>query len=143
MSHVRQQIRDYVAGQLAGIAELSNNVFPSRVHQIDKFPGALVYSLDEASEVVASGYHMQRELTVRVIGYVKINDTVDDELDDLSSVIEAKLAADPQFGGLAKTSFLNSTEIELTGDGEEDAGTVTMNYVVIYMTAATDPQIAI
>lgn len=143
MSHVRQQIRDYVTASLNTVPTLTGKVFPSRVHQVDTFPGALVYSLAEASEVVASGNVMQRELTVQIVGYVKISDDVDDELDDLTAAIEKELAGDLSLGGLAKTSFLNNTEIELTGDGEKDAGTVTMNYVVAYMTAAANPETAL
>lgn len=143
MSHVRHQIRDHVATLLSATTELSGRVFASRVHPVDNFPGALVYTLEETSEIVAAPFVLQRELSLEIVAYVKVSDTVDDDLDDLAAVIEAALAADPKLGGLAKTSFVNASAIELTGDGEKDVGTLTLTFVVVYMTAAATPQTAL
>jgi hypothetical protein len=53
------------------------------------------------------------------------------------------LAADTKINGLAKDIFLTSTDIQLSGEGDQPIGIVTMTFDVQYRTANNAPDVAL
>jgi hypothetical protein len=108
-------------------------------------PGLLVYSTSEDSEIDAMGATgvLNRVLNISIEGYVKTITEFDDKIDDICKEVETAMAGDQKINGLAKNSFLQSTEIEFSGDGDQPIGVVTLNYVVQYRTATNAPDAAL
>ena len=139
--HARNLIRDAVAQALTDAPAITQTVYPSRVRSIAP-DSLLVYTVDETSErdsMGPNGGTLRRELTLQVVGIVAASADFDDLTDTLTADVEEVLGPDPTLGGLAKDLFLNTTEIELVGDGEKPVGTVTMGFIVEYVTTAADP----
>jgi phage terminase large subunit-like protein len=86
---------------------------------------------------------LNRLLNVSVEGYVKSTSEFDDKIDDICKEVETAMAGDQTINGLAKNSFLSSTEINYSGEGEQPIGVVTLNYVVQYRTATNAPDVAV
>lgn len=140
-AHARQIIRDAVAATLAASPQIRAEVHASRVHSFaqDSLPVILVYTTEEASELLSMGGAMHRELTLLVIGAVAVTRNLDNDLDTLAAQVEAAIAADPSLEGKAKQTVLDRTAIEMTGEGDKRVGTVTLEFTVVYMTASADP----
>lgn len=147
MSHVRQQIREYVEGQLTGLTTTGSNVFASRVYPMvaSKLPGLLVYTSSETSSETAfsKARHQTRVLSLVVEGFVKAKSNYDDDLDTISEEVEAALLDDPLFGGLSVNVELQSTDVDLSGDADQPVGTVRLTFAVTYRTETGQPDTAI
>jgi hypothetical protein len=145
--HIRQQIRERIATTLTGLTTTGSNVYQSRIYpmQDSNIPGLLVYSTSEDSDidVMGSTGTLNRLLNVSVEGYVKSTSEFDDKIDDICKEVETAMAGDQTINGLAKNSFLSSTEINYSGEGEQPIGVVTLNYVVQYRTATNAPDVAV
>lgn len=145
--HVRQQIRDRIVTNVTGLSTTGARVYRSRVYPLnaDTMPALLVYSTSEDSEIDAMGATgvLNRTVTIAIEGYVRNITVYDNKIDDICKEVETAMAADQKINGLAKNSFLSSTEIEYTGEGDQPIGVVTMNYVVQYRTATNAPQTAL
>jgi hypothetical protein len=145
--HIRQQIRERIATNVTGLATTGSNVYQSRVYPMasGNLPGLLIYSTSEDSEIDVMGSvgTLNRILNITVEGYVKSITEFDDKIDDICKEVETAMAGDQTINGLAKNSFLSSTEIEYNGDGDQPIGVVTMNYVVQYRTATNAPDAAL
>lgn len=145
--HVRQQIRERIATTVTGLSTTGSRVYQSRVYPMANanMPGLLIYSNAEDSEIDAMGSTgvSNRTLSIAIEGYVKDTTEFDDKIDDICKEVETAMAGDQKINGLAKNSFLQSTEIEFTGDGEKPIGVVTLNYVVQYRTATNAPDVAL
>jgi hypothetical protein len=139
--HARQQIRDRVAAILAADAGVRCPVHASRVHTFeqDALPVLLVYTTEEGSEQLSMGGALHRELTLLVIAAQAVAEGLDAGLDTLAAQVETALAADVTFGIGVKHSVLERTAIEMTGEGDYRVGTVTLEFTVVYHTAANDP----
>lgn len=143
MAHVRQQIREAVAVIVTGLTTTSTRVFQSRVYDVQEgeLPCLLVYTKDESigseqGTLIAT----QRSLELIIEGKAKANATLDDTLDDIAKEVEIVVAADITIGNLAHSIFLDSTSIELSGDGDQPIGSISLNYLVNYMTPFGDPE---
>ena len=146
-NHVRQQIREYFGTTLTGLTTTSSNVYESRVYtlQEDTLPSLVIYTKSETSEPIVIGTDrvMSRELSVVVEGYWKATSNFDDTIDTISKEVEEAISADRTLGGLAKDTYVESTEIEYTGDGEQPVGYVTLTFLTNYYVQETNPDVAV
>ena len=147
MSHVRQQIREYFGTNLTGLTTTGSNVFESRVYPLDntRLPALLIYTKSEASEPIVIGTDrvMSRELSVVVEGYAKATSNFDDTIDTISKDVEEAIAADRTLDGLAKDTYLESTEIEFNAEGEKPLGYVSLTFLTNYYVQETNPDVAV
>ena len=147
MAHVRQQIREYFGTTLTGLTTTGANVYESRVYtlQEDTLPSLVIYTKSETSEPIVIGTDrvMSRELSVVVEAYCKATSDFDDTIDTISKEVEEAIAADRTLGGLAKDTYVESTEIEYTGDGEQPVGYVTLTFLTNYYVQETNPDVAV
>ena len=146
-NHVRQQIREYFGTTLTGLTTTGANVYESRVYtlQEDTLPSLVIYTKSESSEPIVIGTDrvMSRELSVVVEAYCKATSNFDDTIDTISKEVEEAIAADRTLGGLAKDTFIESTDIDYTGDGEQPVGYVTLTFLTNYYVQETNPDIAV
>ena len=136
MNHARTQIRQAVTALLkTGNTAAGSNVFETQVYALEdpKLPAILVYTNQEALEDQTISYPRTqiRQLSLTVEGYAKANNKVDETTDDLALEIEQLIAADPTLGGLIKDSVLNTTETQLSNEGEKPIAVVTLTDAVI------------
>ena len=147
MSHVRQQIREYFGTTLTGLSTTGTNVVESRVYPIEnsKLPALVIYTKSETSEPIVMGTDrvMSRELSVVVEGYVKATSNFDDAIDTISKEVEEAIAADRTLGGLAKDTFIESTEISFNAEGEKPLGFVSLTFISNYYVKEQNPDVAV
>ena len=146
-NHVRQQIREYFGTTLTGLTTTGANVYESRVYtlQEDTLPSLVIYTKSETSEPIVIGTDrvMSRELSVVVEAYCKATSDFDDTIDTISKEVEEAIMADRTLGGLAKDTYVESTEIEYTGEGEQPVGYVTLTFLTNYYVQETNPDVAV
>ena len=141
MAHVRKQIRDDVVTTLTGLTTTGTRVFASRVYpnEASKLPLLCVYSLNEASELIAmNGNQLLRSLEIVVEGYAKAKANLDDTLDTIAKEVEEALAVDPTRGSIAHKTVINDTEISLSEEGEQAIAVIRMSFQVDYVTTSGD-----
>ena len=85
---------------------------------------------------------LQRNLSLVVEAYVKANSN-DDTIDTIAKEVEAAMGADVTHNDLARDSFLDSTEINYNGEGEQPIAVMTMVYNIIYLTTETTADVAL
>ena len=145
-NHVRQQIRERIGTTLTGLTTTGTNVFESRVYPLEdsKLPALIIYTKSEESMPIEIGSDrtMERSLTVNIEGYVKANSNFDDTVDTIYKEVETAMATDITLNGLAKDSFLETTEIEFNAEGEKPVGFVTMSFKVDYYVLESSPDVA-
>jgi len=146
-NHVRQQIREKIGTTLTGLTTTGSNVYQSRVYPLENInlPALVIYTKSETSEPIVIGTNrvMSRELSVIVEGYVKATSNFDDTIDTISKEVEAAIAADRTLDGLSKDCYLESTEIEYTGEGEKPLGYVSLTFITNYYVQETNPDVAV
>jgi|TARA_R100000951_G_scaffold114766_1_gene120772 hypothetical protein len=147
MSHIRQQIREQVGTTLTGLTTTGSNVFESRVYPLSdaSLPALIIYSKSETSSIstMGTGLGIDRTMTLTIEAYVKANLTFDDTIDTICAEVEVAMGTDPSLNGKVRFSYLESTDIDYDGDGENPIGYATMNYVVEYRTAQNAPSTGI
>jgi hypothetical protein len=147
VSHVRQQLRERAATTLTGLSTTGSKVYQSRVYPLGaaNLPGLLIYTKSEDSEIVTmSGARtLLRNLSLVIEGYVKAVSNYDDTVDTIAKEVETAMGNDVTLNGLAKNSYLESTEIEYDGEGEKPVAVVSLTYTVEYMTKENAPQTAV
>ena len=147
MSHVRQQLRERAATTLTGLTTTGSKVYQSRVYPLSaaNLPGLLIYTKSEDSEAVTmSGARtLLRNLSLVIEGYVKAVSNYDDTVDTIAKEVETAMGNDVTLNGLAKNSYLESTDIEYDGEGEKPVAVVSLTYTVEYMTKENAPQTAV
>jgi hypothetical protein len=146
-NHVRQQIREYFGATLTGLTTTGNNVYESRVYTLQEnaLPALVIYTKSEISEpiVIGTDRAMSRELSVVVEAYCKATSNFDDTIDTISKEVEEAIAADRTLGGLAKDTYIESTEIEYTGEGDQPVGYVALTFLTNYYVQETNPDVAV
>jgi len=146
-NHVRQQIREQISTTLTGLTTTGSNVYQSRVYPLENInlPALIIYTKSETSEPIVIGTDrvMSRELSIIVEGYVKATSNFDDTIDTISKEVEEAIAADRTLDGLAKDCYLESTEIEYTGEGEKPLGYVSLTFITNYYVQETNPDVAV
>jgi hypothetical protein len=147
MSHARQQIREKFESLLTGLTTTGSNVTASRVYSIgdSNLPHLSIYSsneeLDRDKGVI--GDKEFRLLSIVVEARAKQNTDLDDKMDTIAAEVEKVVFADDTLGDLVKDTTLESTEIELDGEGEKKTGLMTMTFVVSYRINRTNPEVII
>ena len=146
MSHVRQQIRDRVATLVTGLPTTGSSVYKMRRYALDdaKLPAICVYTMDESSTLITIGSRtLRRVINVAIDIVIKgSSTTVSDTLDTICVSAEEALAADFTLNGLAKSSVLTSTEIDVNVEGEKSVASARLVYAVEYITLITDVETA-
>ena len=146
-NHVRQQIREKIGTTLTGLTTTGSNVFESRVYPLENanLPALIIYTKEESSEPIVIGTQrlMSRELSVVVEGYAKATSNFDDTIDTISKEVEAAIAADRTLDGLAKDTYLESTEIEFNAEGEKPLGYVSLTFLTNYYVKENAPDVAV
>ena len=146
-NHVRQQIREYFGTTLTGLTTTGANVFESRVYTLQEntLPSLVIYTKSETSEPIVIGVDrvMSRDLSVVIEGYVKATSNFDDTIDTISKEVEEAIAADRTLGGLAKDTYVESTEIEFNAEAEQPLGFVSLTFLTNYYVKENNPDIAV
>jgi len=146
-NHVRQQIREYFGTTLTGLTTTGANVFESRVYTLQEntLPSLVIYTKSETSEPIVIGVDrvMSRDLSVVIEGYVKATSNFDDTIDTISKEVEEAIAADRTLGGLAKDTYVESTEIEFNAEAEQPLGFVSLTFLTNYYVKETNPDVAV
>lgn len=146
MSHVRQQIRDRVATLVTGLPTTGSSVYKMRRYALDdaKLPAICVYTTDESSSLITIGSRtLRRVINVVVDIIIKGSSTaVSDSLDTICVSAEEAMAADFTLNGLAKSSVLTSSEIDVNVEGEKSIASARLVYAVEYVTLITDVETA-
>ena len=86
---------------------------------------------------------MSRELSVIVECYAKATSNFDDTIDTISKEVEVAIAADRTLDGLAKDTYLESTEIEFNAEGEKPLGYVSLTFLTNYYVKEKAPDVAV
>ena len=146
-NHIRQQIREKFGTLLTGLTTTSSNVYQSRVYPLENanLPALIIYTKAEESEPIVIGADrvMSRLLSVVVEGYTKATSNFDDTIDTISKEVEAAIAADRTLDGLAKDTYLESTEIEFNAEGEKPLGYVSLTFLTNYYVKEKAPDVAV
>ena len=146
-NHIRQQIREKFGTLLTGLTTTSSNVYQSRVYPLENanLPALIIYTKSEESEPIVIGTDrvMSRLLSVVVEGYTKATSNFDDTIDTISKEVEAAIAADRTLDGLAKDTYLESTEIEFNSEGEKPLGYVSLTFLTNYYVKENAPDVAV
>jgi hypothetical protein len=147
MAHVRQQIRERAASTLGSLTTTGARVYQSRIYPLgsNNLPGLLIYTKSEDSmpETIGTARTIMRNLSLMVEGYVKAVSNYDDTIDTVSAEVETAMSGDRTLNGLAKNSYLESTEINYDGEGDQPVAVCTLTYMVEYATLETDPETAV
>ena len=143
MAHIRKQIRDAVKARLTGLPTTGPRVFPSLVYPLEdkELPAIRIYTIRDIPTVVAQGKprKMQRGVQVVVEGVVKVNQSIEDELDEIGVEVEAALSGQ-ELRGLVKELTLEEATESLTMEGERQAGLLRMVFLAVLYIAENDPQ---
>jgi len=144
-NHVRQQIREYFGTNLNNLTTTGTRVHESRVYPLDTLPALVIYTKSETSEPIVIGTNrlLERNLSVAIECYVKATSNFDDSVDTICKEVEEAIAADTTLGGLAKDTFLESTEIEFNAEGEQPMGFVSLTFLTKYYVQETNPDVAV
>lgn len=140
MSHARQQIREAVATLVTGLTTTGSNVFQSRVYrlQASELPALLVYTNSETVERSHMTSGLVRELTLRVEGIAKALADIDDTLDTIGAEVEAALGGQEPAG--VEDLVLQSADVTINGEGEQQVGAIVMDFLVRYRTNQAAPE---
>ena len=141
MAHQRKTIRDNVITTLTGLTTTGSRVFNTRIlpNLESNLPCLNVYTISESSEEIDFLY-IQRDLTLAVDGYAKNSSTIEDALDTIAQEVEDALGTDVTRGSTAYDTFLTSTEMDLSTEGDIQMGTVRLQFTIRYRTAKTDSE---
>ena len=141
--HLRKQIRTASAIAVTSLTTTGANVFKTRFYpqETANLPCLLVYTLEEETEPASMGNTgtLERTVTLAIEAVVKATETLDDTLDKICKEVEIALMADPTLGGLAKDSYIMSTEIDEDVVGEKPVGVARMEFNVIYLAVKNAP----
>lgn len=146
-NHVRQQIREKVGTTLTGLITTGSNIYESRVYPLEagNLPALVVYTKNEESEPIVIGTNRlsSRNLQLIVEIYAKTTTNFDDTIDTISKEVEVAIAADTTLDGLTKDIYLESTEIEYNGEGEQPVGYATLTFLTNYYVQEQNPDVAV
>ena len=152
-SHMRKQIRNYVAAGLGALPTTGDRVFVGRTRPLAEAhdPTLLIYMRSETSSRSVRGRPplQDRVCTLHLEGRVSMAAAPDDLLDTIAGEIEVGVAAmvDYQtsvfFGGLILGLELVATEILAEADGKNHVGGVRLEYRVTYRTVEGAPTAAV
>jgi len=135
MAHYRQQIREQVATTLTGLDTTGNNVFPSRIYDIEesKLPCLCVYTTEESSEPISMSppRSIEKILNLVIEVYVKGQNSASD-LETILKEVKEKMFTDRLINNLAKDSYLTTQELTYNGEGDKNIAVGVLTYQVFY-----------
>ena len=137
--HPRQAIREAVVQLLIDAqTDAGRTVYPTRevAWRSVELPGIAVYTIEESSERPSYDGDLDRHLVLAITAVTRLNEGVDDAIDQLSLQIEKAMAADQTLKGTALHSFLVGTEITIDDTTARPVGAVRLAYEVRYSTSA-------
>ena len=149
MAHVRKSIRDNIVTAVTSLSTTGARVYRSRIYPLEtatNLPGLCVYTLREASgadTMGGSAHGMAREVDIVIEAYARATSNYDNTLDTICVEVEEAVATDLTRGGNAKDTLLESTEFELSGEGDQPVAMARLTYRCLYRTAADDVETAI
>lgn len=150
MAHVRTQIRNAVAAQLAGLASTGARVFVNRLRllQASELPALIIRTDDES--ISPDGIHypalQDRRIALTIEGVAAATSALDDTLDQIALEVEQAMSASAaavELNGLAHSSRLESIAIDLDAEAERPTGRVLLRYEINTFTTENAPDVAI
>ena len=135
MAHYRQQIRERVATTLTGLNTTGNNVFQSRIYNIEesKLPCLCIYTVSETSEPISMSppRSIEKALDLIVEIYTKgQNSSID--LDAIVKDVKTKMYSDRLINNLAKDSYLITQELNYNGEGDKNIAVGILTFRIFY-----------
>jgi len=135
MAHYRQQIREQVATTLTGLDTIGNNVFQSRIYNIEesKLPCICIYTVSETSEPISMSppRSIEKVLDLVIEIYVKGLNSASD-LEAVLKEVKEKMFTDRLINNLAKDSYLTTQELTYNGEGDKNIAVGVLTYQVFY-----------
>jgi len=104
-----------------------------------------VRTTGEQSSDISQAGTQSRVISLRAVVTCKgkTEAEVSDMLDEAAAEIEAALADEPDFGGLAQTYEYRGADIALDGSGERVTGTISLAFDVTVYTHRSDAETAL
>ena len=134
----RHQIREYIKTLLTDCHEdVGSKVYSNRVSAYWKseVPCISIFTRDEEAKprtMAAAQYIRVMSLVIEI--HATGNESLDLKLDEIADAVEVKISQDSNFGGLATSSLLQSTEIELNTEVTTEAiGSLSLVYSITYI----------
>lgn len=134
MSHIRTELRNAVATTLTGLATTGSRVYKSRIYPIEsnKLPCLAIYVKSESIEQSTIGAQKkQRNIELVIECAASANSDLDATLDNICDQVEVAMANNKTLNGLALDVLLQSTEMDLNGDGEKPVGIARITYMAM------------
>ncbi len=135
MAHYRQQIREQVATTLTGLNTTGNNVFQSRIYNIEesKLPCLCIYTVSETSEPISMSppRSIEKVLDLVVEIYIKGQNSATD-LDAVVKDVKTQMYSDRLINNLAKDSYLSTQELTYNGEGDKNIAVGVLTFQVFY-----------
>lgn len=149
-NHVRQQIRESLAGLLTGLTTTGSNVYQSRLKplQANELPALLIATDSEKIEPQGMGVNpmLERQLNISVKVIAKAMSNLDDTLDacikEVEQAVNASVAANT-LNGLVKETLLTDIEIDMNADSDMPTGQATLLFIASYYTQAATPDVSL
>lgn len=134
----RHQIREYIKTLLTNAHDdVGEKVYSNRVSAYWKseVPCISIFTRDEEAKprnMSASQYIRTMSLVVEI--HATGNEDLDLTLDEIADVVETKISEDSNFGGLATSTILQATEIELNSETTTTGvGVLSLVYSIQYI----------
>lgn len=145
-NHLRRQIREAAAARVTGLGTTASRVFQMRIYplQAAELPGLLVFTNDETAQRMTLGAPsiLERRLELVIEGFAKATSNLDDTLDGIAKEVEVAIAGDHGLGGLAKSTTLRSTAVQMV-EADQPLGMVRLVFEVVYMARENAPDVAL
>lgn len=141
MSHPRTKVRLAAHAALAGITEFSGHVYLARTRlwAPSELPGLTVYTHNEETGERANPLRvMDLKLQTDIVLRCPPGVDVDTEIDDLALVVERTLVADLALRAIILDLYLESTDIEIDGSGDQAIVTAQIVWSVTYQVDTED-----
>lgn len=139
MPHIREQLRTKAKAIIE--AAINRPAHINRLYTIDsnRLPCAIITTDSDDVEQYSTNRNRQNrliDLTVRV--YAKSLENADNEVDDLCASIETAFINDTSIS--ANQLILQSTQIDIFGDGEQPIAMATMKYRAAFLNVTSPTQ---
>ena len=145
MAHMRKQIRDAVVSRLTNLPTAAARVFGAKRWnwQGGELPGIAVYTDSETAQRRSADGDQERRVDLIIDCAASASDELEDALDQMCAEVEAAMATDSTFGGLAWDSTYAGMTTDASTDGEKPVGIKRLRYSVTYETAEGAPEAVI
>lgn len=138
MTHMRRQIRQAIAAKFTPDSPaVFKRVETDRVHAIDAKTMLPCMEIEFRGEEIA-GRAMRAQGKIRTMQFaVRITaqaSALQDKLDELAMIVEARLGSDLTLGGLVMHIVHSATEPDISADGESRLGSLSLTYTALVTT---------